>query len=366
MSLNKLKTYYRLLTPGVHLPVYVMMYITHRCDARCKHCFFWKELNKQKSQELSSNEIDMFAKSLGPVFQVTLTGGSPELREDLPTLARSFFKHCNPYNITICMNGFHTSKIIGDVEEILNTCPNLNLTIGLSLDGIGKEHDELRGMKGLFDNVIRTFEGLSSLKSRHKNLRLASAIVVSGLNYKTAEKTALWVRKNLPIDSLKPILVRGDPREKEAVSESARKVYFKIRDNDYINLHSEFKRGDSFYRLAVITKEIKQRELIGQILETGKSPVICSASLENIVVHANGDVLGCELLSQKLGNLRDFNMDVKYLWYSGSAKEFRTKKIKEQCCCYHHCFLAPAIFRTPSQWLGLARIAWRVWRKKSF
>ena len=359
--LKKIKPYYRLMAPGTHLPIYVMMYVTHRCDAKCGHCFFWRDLNTHKKQELTGDEIDKLAKSIGPVFQVTLTGGSPELRKDLPALARSFYKHCSPSNLTICMNGYHTKKIVNDVEEILNTCPSLNLTIGLSLDGLGEEHNALRGMKGLFNNLINTFDGLNALKSKHKNLRLASAIVVSGLNFKTAEKTAQWVRENLSIDSLKPILVRGDPKEQKAISESARDVYNRIRDNDDMSLRAEYKRGDSFHRLAVTIKEIKQRKLIGQIQETGQSPVICSASQENIVVRANGDVMGCELRSEKLGNLRDFDMNVKKLWYTTSANEFRDNKVKEKCTCYHHCFLAPAIFRTPSQWKDMSHIAWKVW-----
>jgi radical SAM protein with 4Fe4S-binding SPASM domain len=241
----------------------------------------------------------------------------------------------------------------------------MRLTIGLSLDGLGAEHDQLRGMKGLFENLIRTFDGLAALREQHPRLRLAAAIVVSGLNHASAEKTAEWARANLPIDTLKPILVRGDPKDRAALAEAARAVYERIRDADDMKLKDEYRRGDSWHRLVVTTKEQMQRSIIGEIQSTGVSPVVCSAALENIVVRANGDVMGCEIRPEKLGNLRDYDMDVRSLWRAKAAEDFRRAKVRERCACHHHCFLAPAIMRTPATWSSLSKIAYRTWRNAS-
>ena len=363
--INKIRTLYRLISPGTHLPIYVLLYVTHRCDAKCGHCFFWRELNSDKQKELSHEEIDKLAKSIGPVLQVTLTGGSPELRKDLPSLAQSFYKHCKPPNMTICMNGYHTERISAHVEEILKTCPDQQLTIGLSLDGIGEEHDKIRGINGLFDCVVNTFDRLNKLKKKYPKLKLAVATVVSGLNYRAAEKTALWAKENLPVDMLKPILVRGQPRDPHALGGSYINTYLKIVNNDTDQLMASYKTNDPFHRLATITKEKIQRDMIGNIFKTGKSPVICSASRENIVIHAKGDVMGCELRPDKLDNLRDYNMNVSKLWYTAKAKNFRSVIRDEKCYCYHHCFLAPAIFRSPNQWPNILRTAWRIWKSRT-
>lgn len=360
--MNAARAGYRLMAPGVHLPIYVMMYVTHRCDARCGHCFFWQELNTGKNDELSAEEIDALAKSIGPTFQVSLTGGSPELRVDLPLLAKSFHDHCKPLNMTLCMNGYHTDRIIKHVTQILSSCPGQRLTVGLSLDGIGAEHDELRGMPGLFERLTNTFGSLAEIRKTNPQLRLAAAIVVSGLNYQTAEDTASWARDNLPIDSLKPILVRGNPKDRSAISEKTRAIYEKIRDGDHHHLSGEYRRGDSFHRLMSTAKERIQREIIAEIHETGLSPVDCSASMENIVIRANGDVMGCELRDEVLGNLRDHAMDVKSLWHGVEAKRFRKTKKKEKCACHHHCFLAPAIFRSPMEWPNVLQVAGTILR----
>ena len=38
-------------------PSHLILYVTSRCNARCKHCFYWKEIDIKKKQELSLNEI---------------------------------------------------------------------------------------------------------------------------------------------------------------------------------------------------------------------------------------------------------------------------------------------------------------------
>jgi molybdenum cofactor biosynthesis enzyme MoaA len=82
----------RLMTPGVQMPVYLLMFVTNRCNARCEHCFYWSELNTKVKEEMSVSEFEQLAKSLGPMLQVTFTGGSPELRKDLPDIVEQFYR----------------------------------------------------------------------------------------------------------------------------------------------------------------------------------------------------------------------------------------------------------------------------------
>ena len=74
MNPGRLQSVAKLLAPGAHMPVYLLVFVTARCDARCGHCFYWQELNSGK-RELALEEYERLARSLGPVLQVTLTGG---------------------------------------------------------------------------------------------------------------------------------------------------------------------------------------------------------------------------------------------------------------------------------------------------
>lgn len=349
------KTAKKLFTPGAQMPVYLLQFVTTKCDAKCGHCFYWQSLNQKVRHELTLEEFEALAKSLGAMMQVTLTGGSPELRKDLAEIAHIYYKHCNPINMTLCMNGYHTDRIEKHVRKILETCPKMKLTVGISLDGIGEEHDRLRGMPGLFNNVTKTFSRLSELKKQFSNLRLACAVCVSGLNVQSAETTAGWAKENLDIDLLKPIIIRGNPKDEEALRYEYNMAYHNLIVQDHSNLTSPIHTNRSFFAAVVSAKEQVQRDIIQTIHATGKSPVVCSAARETAVVYPHGEVAGCELRSERLGNLRDVDMDFRKLWFNHQANAFRDTVKKEKCSCCHHCFLSPPVFRSPVLWPKLAK-----------
>jgi MoaA/NifB/PqqE/SkfB family radical SAM enzyme len=350
--LKRIESGVKLFGPGLRLPAYVIFFVTHRCDARCGHCFFWRQLNDRSYQELNLEEIDRLASVLGPVLQITLTGGSPELRHDLPEIAQVFHQRCQPANLTTCFNGYHTDRIARQVAEMLDRCSGQHFTAGVSLDGVGEEHDRLRGMPGLFDRVLRTIDELHHLKRETGRLQLICAVCISELNHETAERTVQWAREHLPVDFVKPILVRGKPHNPEALGCHAAKTYLRIVQSNTPtmragNLH--------WFNRLVLAKESVQRDLIVRISQTGVSPVRCSAARETAVVYADGSVSACELRQEKLGNLRDVNMDFARLWRDVAAQQFRESLRQRPCTCYHHCFLAPLIFRSPRLWFPLAK-----------
>ena len=67
------------------LPVSLIFFVTSKSNLLCKHCFYWEELNLPKN-ELSLEEIEKVARSLPNLLTVSLTGGEPYLRPDLPQI----------------------------------------------------------------------------------------------------------------------------------------------------------------------------------------------------------------------------------------------------------------------------------------
>ena len=57
--LNLLK-YYFIKNPKT--PIQLIHFVTSKCNAKCKHCFFWSKLNSK--DELSLEEIDKFCNAL--------------------------------------------------------------------------------------------------------------------------------------------------------------------------------------------------------------------------------------------------------------------------------------------------------------
>jgi MoaA/NifB/PqqE/SkfB family radical SAM enzyme len=355
----------RLMAPGAQMPVYLLMFVTNRCNARCEHCFYWSELNTKVKMELTVDEFDSLARSLGPMLQVTFTGGSPELRKDLPDVVERFYTHCRPTNMTFCMLGHARERILDHVTKILQRCPGQKVKIGISLDGIGEDHDRLRGIPGLFERVVGTIEDLADLRRHYSNLRVDIGMVVHGLNYETVGETARWVRANLPVDVLKPILVRGNPLNPDTLDEICKTTYLNIVDRDARWLTGAGKSGDfSAWDFLVHTKEKLSRDIVAETSHSKIAPVVCAGGRETAVIYPTGDVAGCELRDDVLGNLRDKQFDFRKIWFGGEAEEFRDTTGAVAACrgCYHHCFISPAIFRTPKMWARMAAAAWDIHR----
>jgi len=355
--INKISAGKKLFAPGTQKPIYLLNFVTNSCNAACDHCFYWEALNTNKNQELSVEEHSKVAKSLGSMYQVTFTGGSPELRKDLPEIVYEYYKYCRPSNMTFCMLGYNTERIIEHTSKMLEKNIGQQITIGISLDGLGEEHDEYRKLKGLFDRVINTVNELHKLQKKYPNLRIAIGMVIHGLNINKVENSALWVRNNLPIDILKPILVRGNPLNPETRNDECIGLYNKIVDKEKQWLMDKSSKKLNFIDKVIRAKENVQRDLIKKISSTNQSDIICSGGRETAVMYPSGDIGGCEMRKDILGNIRKHEFNFNTVWFSEKANSFRKTvgHVKECDGCYHHCFISPAIFRTPAMWLRIAK-----------
>jgi MoaA/NifB/PqqE/SkfB family radical SAM enzyme len=142
--------------------------VTYRCNARCKICNTWKKYvdsPENQKEELKLDEIDSIFRNFDLTW-ISLTGGEPFLRNDLPDIAAIIYTH-NPHIhlLTIPTNGSLPDTIFGSVERILEETEIPNMVVSVSLDGDEGLHDRLRGVKGLWEKAKTTFELLDSLKN---------------------------------------------------------------------------------------------------------------------------------------------------------------------------------------------------------
>jgi MoaA/NifB/PqqE/SkfB family radical SAM enzyme len=145
----------------------VVLAVTYRCNSRCRMCNIWQR--KDNSGELTLADLANLPVSLK---NINLSGGEPFLRMDLPQIVAVIKKRCPQAKIAISSNGFATEIILAKMKEIIGIDPQI--TVALSLDGIGQAHDEIRGIPGGFEKVLATLHGLRQLGV--KNLRLAFTI----------------------------------------------------------------------------------------------------------------------------------------------------------------------------------------------
>jgi len=331
-------------------PFYSLIFqVTNICNSRCVTCFNWKILNKDTDKEMTLSEIDQFTKKLGNLRIVTLGGGEPFLRDDLPEIVECFGRNNNLSMVAIPTNCLSVNKVLTGTEKILNVFKG-RVKIGLSLDGIGQDHDKIRGVEGNFEKFLETYKGLSKLKKKYPKLRLRICTTVLNLNVDKIVDLAKYVKKNMPeIDFYGGLeLLRGSYNENK-VREVEPNQFEQIVEV----MEKEFKNEKNFYKR--IISSIYHR-LVLDILRKKKQLIPCRIAPFYPVVDALGNVYPCEN-REKIGNLRDFDCNLIKIWQSKKAKQIRRSIRKKECHCTHSCYQIPNIYLSP-------KMIWKIMKGK--
>jgi len=341
----KISNYIRIVEKFIdkRYPVQVTHFVTSKCNARCKHCFYWKNLNKNKN-ELTLGEIRKISKSMPNFFFLIISGGEPFLRDDLDKIIKIYYENNNIGNLTIPTNGFLTKKIYDTIKNILISCPELLVTVSLSLDGIGIDHDEIRGVDGIFDKVTATYWMLNDLKKSNKNFNVDFLTTISILNQNKLKQISHYVRENFNSE-INIILIRGDSKES-----FVKNIDIKYYDDMWAFQKNRFESKDSQSKLkSIIRKRLQliRQEFLSRTFKDRKYLIPCYACKLDVVINEEGDVYPCEMLNEKIGNLRDYEYDFKKLWWSKKADEIRKCIKSSKCYCTHECNMRTNILFNP-------------------
>ncbi len=124
--------------------------ITARCNLRCRYCYFFNN-PEMEYRDLSTSEWLKFFDELGAlgVMNVTLAGGEPFIREDLPALIDGVVR--NRMRFSLLSNGALITDEIAAIIARTGRCEYVQV----SVDGASAAvHDSCRG-KGSFEGAIR-------------------------------------------------------------------------------------------------------------------------------------------------------------------------------------------------------------------
>jgi MoaA/NifB/PqqE/SkfB family radical SAM enzyme len=134
--------------PGAPRRPVVVWTTTRRCNLHCMHCYA-DSYNRPYPDELTTAEARAMIRDLGdygaPVL--LLSGGEPLVRPDLFELAA--YAHECGIRTTLSTNGTLITPAVA--ERIKATGFGY---VGISLDGIGRQHDKFRGQIGAFNAAL--------------------------------------------------------------------------------------------------------------------------------------------------------------------------------------------------------------------
>jgi len=353
----------------------MILFVTGRCNLRCPHCFYLDEIEAASSdKELRIEEFEKISKSLPRLLQLTCTGGETFVREDIDRIASLFYRNSHTRFLTLTTNGTLPERTARLVEAIARECPLATIRVPLSLDGVDAVHDEVRGRKGTWRDLLKTYELLRGLADRVDNVRIDVTTVLSQLNEDHAERAVDYVRSNLRVENHTVLYARGNVREKEKIVPRELKYRELVTKN--------FRRRKRKYEFPLVSRAfVKLRETVENVVlevrATGRLPFACQAGTRLVEMNEYGKLFPCEVLESLIqdkttlkppdfdsiwmGDARDFHYDIPKALKSENAKRVRRFIQQGGCACTFECALGASLAFEPRNYF---RVAWKNWGKQ--
>jgi len=325
--------------------------VTQRCNSRCQSCNTWRyqkgglagpRTGRERELDLAEHlAVIRDARAMG-VASVELHGGEPSLCEHLPQLVRA----CSDAGLEthFATNGLHYTRAL--VRALIGAGLG---GLRFSLDGVGKDHDRLRGVDGAYAKLVRTMGMFvaadpdcavgKSIRTNVSSANLARIDRVldvakeSGIERVTIafhacvsdevirETNDLFgeavtsLRSAVPA-TLLPTDVRAIARQQKNLPEKARRLQIALTNTQFLLQPPE-----------EVPRGIK-RPYRG----------LCRDVYGKCVIDAFGDVYPCETLRFRLGNVRETPLE-RILWsdryrqFIGTYEaRYKDLRICDYCC----------------------------------
>jgi len=332
------------------LPINLTLTPSPRCNSKCLTCNIWKK----REDELTLEEWEKIFQSLGRApFWVTISGGEPFLRPETVAVIQALYRYCRPAIINIPHNGLLERVISERVAAIAERCPKTQIIINLSLDGVGEQHDRIRGVVGSFAKFEATYRALRELD--YPNLAIGIHTVISSFNVGELDAVFDYALSLTPDSYITEIAEeRVELDTVGAGITPAPDEYGRAIDKLMARL-----RQRNFGGISQVTQafRLEYYQLVKHILAEQRQVIPCYAGWASAQIYANGDVWPCCVRADTMSNLRQVDYDFRRAWFSPEAERIRRSIYAKEC----HCPLANAGYTNMlHNYFILGRVGWKV------
>ena len=346
-------------------PQYIILFVSDQCWMKCGHCWFneeWKE-RELTQPALRFDEYEKLARSMRRVAFLSITGGEAFHRADIAELATMICTTTRVGRYQIPTSGYRTDKIVADTEQMLRANPTTPLRVDVSLDGPREIHNEIRRIKDGFERAVETIRSLTRLKARYPHFDVGVITTISRINQHVVAQTGALVEAIHPDGEWMVNIARGagrDPTAVEVDPDAYRMAHKLIRER----VERGGYKGHSGHLAAqwLTAKNVARREIIQDIVTGHREGGGCAAGAIAGVIQSDGNVKACEMIDDSLGNVRDFDYDLRRVWQSQSARRLRQEIQSTRCQCTQECFLSTSMLLSPDAWVRMGRARFQLAR----
>lgn len=284
-------------------PKEAIVAVNYRCNARCRMCDIWRV------KEDGALAADDYRRVPAGLENVGVTGGEPFLRKDIVALVRAVFEAAGRPRIIINTNGYLTERIVLAFRELRGLRPHLGF--GVSVDGMGRAHDWMRGTRHAFEKALTTVKALKQEGCR--DIRLSFTVT----NDNVAELPLVYdLARSMGVEFASTIAHNSDH-------------YFHTSANGSIDRALLRQAYEIVNRRELASRSIKRwarayfNEGVLNYNESGVRPSPCSAAKDFFFLSPRGEVYPCLIVPRVLGNI--MAVPFEELWTGNEAAAIRAE-----------------------------------------
>ena len=306
--------------------------VTYRCNARCSMCNRYKAPSKPE-EEIT---VETIAK-LPKMNFVNVTGGEPFIRTDLEDIIRELYKKTD--RVVISTNGFFTDRII----RLCEIFPTLGIRI--SIEGLEKTNNEIRGLEDGFKKGYETLKKLVEMK--HPDVGFGMTVQDKNAPdlvalYRLSDELNMEFATATLHNSFYFVETKNIIHDRPMVAQN-----FEDLINELLNSNSPKKWFRAYFNHGLINYIYGQKRLLK-----------CDMSVDTFFIDPYGDVMPCNGTKDKevMGNLTNTTWDE--LWNGKQADEVRQRV----CHCGRECWMIGSASPAIKKYIWIP--AWWVFRHK--
>jgi len=298
--------------PPVSGPYMAELDVTYRCNCRCKMCRRWQDPRTEVLTLTDYRHLAGVFHDLG-VYQVSIAGGEPLLREDIFGIIDGFARQ--GMSVNLCTNGTLLEKYADDLCRSGVSC------VTVSLDGsTAQTHETIRGMPGDYQKIEGGIGRLMARPFRQRPM-VRVRMVVCDLNV-----------EEIP-DYFDQWATRVDDVLIQPVHH-CRDAFYTGNDREVFELD-----GESLIRQLdghPLGRGIFVKPLLKSLKKSGVFPQNrCYAGMLMVRIDPWGNVYPCLEQHVCVGSIRD--SDFFTIWNSASFNDARSAMLQDRTCnCWYN------------------------------
>ena len=315
--------------------IYFIIDVTKKCNFNCLYCF--RNLNdnrlitNDKLQDICSYILNITKKRKLKNVTIQVWGGEPLLAMDKIEFIYNYFKKTN---ITLKIDIETNGSLI--TNKIAKKLFNMNVNVGVSLDGTKKHQDIQRRLINKKSSNELVKKGINNLKKYYGN-NISGITVITKYNYKDITNIINYFTNELKIYNMKFNIVKDNPNANEdRIGLSIKEVkYFANKLFNVVELYNlmgiKFNEGNIQMRI----KNLTERNKNSYFISNG-----CKGGINLLSIDMNGDIYPCEMMDYenvkigsiyKNGKLSSNDELIKQINNSKKNNIYFKEKINNKC-----------------------------------